>query len=105
MKEKKLPPPQYHTNGFTTVALYNNYLEREATSKKLQQPISDEFTNLYEIELANSIVNEPDPSKKSLQLILLNLIKDKLQNSDWFIDRESKSRIIAHRRGNHISLD
>lgn len=99
-----LPAPEYHTNGFTTVALYNNYLQREARIKKLQQPLSDEFTNLYEIELKTNIVSEPDSSKKSVQSILLNLIKDKLQNLEWFIDRDSKSRITVHRKGNHISM-
>ena len=105
MQAANLPTPQYHTNGFTTVALYNNYLEREARIRKLQQPVSDEFTNLYEIELKHSIVSEPNSSRKSIQSILLNLIKDKLHNLDWFIDRDNKSRITAHRRGNHISLD
>lgn len=104
MYDAGLPTPQYHTNGFTTVALYNNYIEREARIKKLQQPISDEYTNLYEIELKNNIVSEPN-SQKSVQSILLNLIKDKLQNLDWFIDRDSKSRVTAHRKGNHLPQD
>lgn len=105
MQAAGLPHPQYHTNGFTTVALYNNYLEREAIIKKLQKPVSDEYTNLYEIELKHNIVSEPDPSQKSVQFILLNLIRDKLHNLEWFNDRDSKSRIIAHRKGNHLPID
>lgn len=105
MKGAALPPPKYRTNGYTMVVLYNNYLEREARIKKLQQPASDEFTNLYKIDVKNNVVNEPDASTKSIQSILLNLLKDKLQNLDWFIDHDKASRVVAHRKGNHIPID
>jgi predicted HTH transcriptional regulator len=105
MKQLGLPAPLYHTNGFTTVVLYNNYTEREAKIRKLQQPLSDEFTNLFPIDLEYNAVSEPDSSDKSTQSHLLNLIKDKLQNLDWFIDRDRASRITAHRKGQHVSLD
>jgi predicted HTH transcriptional regulator len=100
-----LPAPQYQTNGFTTVILFNNYLEREAKIKKMQQPLADEFTNLFEIDLQHNIVSEPDPNNRSISIILLNLIKDKLQNLNWFIDRDKSSRIVAHQKGKHIIID
>lgn len=100
-----LPAPEYITNGHTTVILYNNYKEREARIKKIQQPVLDEFTNLFEIDLKHNIVSEPDQNNKSISTILLSLVKDKLQNKGWFIDRDKSSRIVAHQRGNHIIFD
>ncbi len=105
MLKVSLPAPQYKTNGFTTVVLYNNYIERESRIKMLQQPLSDELTNLFEIEVRYNIDNELDQNDQNISIALLNLIKDKLQNLNWFIDRDKSSRIIAHQKGKHTPLD
>ncbi|MEO8666589.1 MAG: RNA-binding domain-containing protein, partial [Ignavibacteria bacterium] len=103
MKAALLPPPAYKTNGFTTVILYNNYKEREARIRKISQPLSGEYTNLFEVNLATNELREPEEPNKSTQSILLGLIRDKLLAVGWFIDRNKKSRIVAHQRGKNIS--
>jgi len=102
MKTALLPPPLYHTNGFTTVTLYNNYLEREARIKKISQPLTGEYTNLFEIELHTNQLGEPEDESKTLQSVLLGLIRDKLLALGWFIDHDKKSRITAHQKGKNI---
>lgn len=102
MKNASLPPPLYNTNGFTTVTLYNNYIEREARIKKLSQPLTGEYINLFEIELHVNELNESGDENKTLQSVLLGLVKDKLLALNWFIDRDKKSRITAHQRGKNI---
>ncbi len=103
MKEAHLPSPEFETNGFTKVTLYNNSVEREARINKLTQPLTGEYTNLFEIQIAIKQVSEPEVPEKSLQTILLGLIKDKLNALGWFLDREGKSRITAHQKARNIS--
>jgi predicted HTH transcriptional regulator len=104
MAKAGLPAPEYKTNGNTFVALFNNFRERESKIEKYQRPYSEEHTNLFPIELEENDENGIDQSAKSIQTTLIRLIKDKFQNLDWFIDRDNKSRIVVHKRGNHISL-
>jgi predicted HTH transcriptional regulator len=105
MKQLGLPAPVYNTNGFTNVILYNNYREREARIKRMQQPLSQEFTNLFPLDVEYRSEDDEFSDNKSVNRNVLNLIKDKLQNLGWFIDRDKASRITAHIRGHHISLD
>ncbi|MEZ4777625.1 MAG: Piwi domain-containing protein [Bacteroidia bacterium] len=105
MKELKLPAPRYSTNGFTTVKLFNDSVNREARIRQLQQPLSDEFTNLFPIEFQYHTLQEPDPLSYSIQIQLLHLIRDKLRNLGWYIDKEKKSRITVHQRGKNLKIN
>lgn len=104
MANAGLPAPEYKTNGNTFVALFNDYLEREAKLKHIQKPQSEEHTNLFLIQLDEHDENNNNLSTQSIQTTLIGLIKDKFQNLGWFIDRDNKSRIVVHKRGNHITL-
>lgn len=104
MQRMNLPSPTYHTNGYTTVALYNNSQEREAVYKQLSSiPQNTEYANLFKINILYKDQSQTY-SLSEIRKEALGLLKDKLQNNAWFIDRDKTLRFTAHRRGNSVSL-
>lgn len=105
MRTMQLPEPSYTTNGYTQVILRNNYQEREARYKAFSQPAPSEYTNLFALT-PHAKNNQPiEESLYDLRSQIFGLLKNKLQNTGWIIDRDSFSRITVHRKGNHIPLD
>jgi len=107
MLDMGLPSPEFILNGNNTnLALFNNFKEREEKIKRLNDPedTSTEFSNLFKLNINRKIEDE-DFTIWDIRKLLLNLLKDKLQNSGWFIDRIIASRIIAHLKGRNFRLD
>lgn len=105
MLDLKLPAPQFATNGFTTVTLFNNYQQREERQRRLTNTLSHEFSNLFPIEISFQMVAEGGHDLFLIKQQIENLFKDKLTNSGWFIDHTRAGRVVAHQKGQDIPLD
>jgi predicted HTH transcriptional regulator len=100
MEKKGLKSPEYDTNGFTTVSLYNNFIERERQNN-LNNSIT-ETSNLYELD----IQQKHDSSKiEDFYKLIKNLFVDKINNKNWMIDKFEHGQIEAHRKGDKINID
>ncbi|MEM9984864.1 MAG: RNA-binding domain-containing protein, partial [Bacteroidota bacterium] len=104
VKEMNLPAPQFKTNGYTAVTFFNQYKEREARYKAFSQPQPREFTNLYPLQVESMKAEGIDEDPWELRRQLLLLLKNKLQNVGWFIDRDGYARLTTHRKGHQFSI-
>ncbi len=107
MQKMKLPPPHYKTNGFTKVTFQNKYKEREEEYYAQQYspiPLAHEFCNLYKISIFSNNDENTNYDLKDVRQQVITLLKDKLQNSNWFIDSEYGLRVVAHQKGKYIDL-
>lgn len=102
MLAMNLPAPNYRTNGFTDVTFYNNYIDREARYNTFSKQLTHEFCNLFKINIFNNKSESYNLKEVRKQLIVL--LKDKLQNSNWFIDSEYGLRVVAHKKKTNIDL-
>ncbi len=102
MRAMQLSAPHYRTNGSTDVLFYNNYVEREAKYYSFNKQLENEFTNLYKVTVFSNNNTNYDLNEVRRQTI--SLFKDKLKNSNWFIDSEFGLRIVAHPKGKHLEL-
>lgn len=100
-----LPAPRYKTNGYTLVTFYNNYKVREAKYHAFSKQLTNESCNLFRINIFNKNENSTSYPLREVKEQIFKLLKDKLQNSGWFIDSEFGHRIVAHPKGNYIELN
>jgi predicted HTH transcriptional regulator len=105
MEQLGLPAPVYRvTPAQTKVILYNNSAEREALIRSSSAPRTTEFTNLFPLGFSSETEAIDLVSMRSRRTELLNILAQSLQSHDWFIDRISHSRIIAHKRGIELPI-
>ncbi len=104
MQKMGLPAPAYKTNGYTQVTFENLYREREARYRGTSQAAGPEFTNLYPVHIASSLDKELEESVWDLRGQVMSLLKNKFQNTGWFLDRAGYSRITVHQKGHHTKL-
>lgn len=105
MQKLDLPAPEYHTNGETILILKNNIEERRKRFFSHDAPTrsSGEYINLFEIKITGTDTTQYD--KDILQKELLGVLKDNLQNNQWYIDKFSKGRLLLHQQGKSVTLD
>ena len=103
MNKLQLPPPSYKTNGITSVMLKNDARKREAKFRQLPGDTTTEYTNLYPFLITFREGSSYDIN--DLKNSILELLRNKLENSGWFIDRSKHARIIAHRKGNKLTIN
>lgn len=100
MAALELPAPMYRlSDNQTELILISNAESREASLTPTSPTRSTEFTNLYPLNITRG--RQP-ASKEDFRLRykeFLTVFRDVLRANDWYIDRFSFSRIIAHRRG------
>ncbi|MDE2646519.1 MAG: Piwi domain-containing protein [Bacteroidota bacterium] len=100
MTALSLPEPQYRLGANETLLkLENNSAEREAAIRAASQIKSTEFANLFPLSIR---IGDNPISHQVLMghyKELSGMLRDALVGNDWFIDRFSFSRIVAHRRG------
>ena len=102
MEKLELPPPHYWTDQYTTVTLYSKFderLEKYAVKAVIE---TEEYANLFQLEQSNGYTSSSD--FKDLRRSILWAIKNALLNHEWFIDRLSFGRIVAHRKGYSLPL-
>jgi len=105
MEKIGLPAPYYKTEENTVVILYNKAVEREAKFSSASIVESQEFTNLFSIQIQN--IGDQTISKEGLYELKKNLLvalRDALIGHSWVIDRFSFSRIIAYKANNSLPL-
>lgn len=107
MLDMGLASPEFILTGnYTKLVLFNNFKEREEKIKRLIGPedTNTEFANLFKLNI-NTKIEDEEFTIWDIRNLLLNLLRDKLQNSGWFIDRIKFFRIIAHLKGKNFKLD
>jgi len=109
MTDMRLPSPSFIIDGNKTrLALFNNLVEREERIRRQNEPnledINTEFSNLFKLNIESKTEKE-ELDIWEIKKLLFSLLKDKLQNSGWFIDRVNASRIIAHLKGVSFKMD
>ncbi len=104
MAKLNLPPPKYRlTESQTILKLESNAQERDAALLSQSVARSTEFTNLYPMTIQEGAKSLDAKAFNIRYREFLTTFRDILRAHDWYIDRFSFSRIIAHRRG--ASLD
>jgi predicted HTH transcriptional regulator len=100
MKKASLPPPSYEvTEAQTTLTLISDAPKREALLRLNTGGIaSTEYANLYPLMLVSEQLDTAavawEPRRKEITAAL----RGSLEAHDWFIDRSTYGRIVAHRR-------
>ena len=102
MEKLELPPPHYHTDQYTTVALYSKFDERLEKYALKTITETQEYANLFPLEQSSHPVSRRE--FQELRGNILTAIKDALLNNGWFIDHISFGRIVCHRKGNPLPL-
>ena len=106
MKRLGLPAPIYRIGeSQTTVVLFNNAKDREATFRLAAISESTEFANLFPLTFvseSNETLSIDELSNRYIDI--MNGLKDALSSHGWFIDSSKFSKLIAHRQGINISL-
>jgi len=106
MAELGLPAPEYTvTEADTTVVLYNNAVEREASFLAGSQVETTEFTNLYPLIFdGERIMETARENRDRRRHEFLSALKDKLNATGWYVDSMKFGVLTAHRRGNALPL-
>lgn len=106
MKRLNLPAPIYRiSESQTTVILFNNAQEREATFRLSAISESTEFANLFPLTFVSESDETFSVNEVSDRYIeIMTSLKDALSNHGWYIDSFRFSKLIAHRQGIHIPL-
>ena len=102
MENLELPAPHYHTDQYTTVTLHSRFDERLEKYALKTVTETQEYANLFLLEQSRDGISRGE--FKEFRKNILIAIKDALLNKGWFIDNFGFSRIIAHRKGNHLQL-
>lgn len=102
-----LPSPHYKTSQTrTVVTLHNNVTVREALLRQAAQAQTvAEYTNLFPLSFTTED-NVPVSSStlQNRRKDFLTFLQDALAAKGWFVDESGYGRIVAHRRGQQISL-
>lgn len=102
MEQLGLPAPYYETEQYTKVTLHNRANERLERYTLKAGTETQEYANLFPLEQSSYPISREN--FKELRRNVLTAIKDALLNHDWFIDRFSFGRIVAHRKGSSLLL-
>ena len=97
-----LPAPEYQTDQYTTVTLYSEFDERLEKSALKTVTETQEYANLFPLDYSSSFMSREE--FRELRGKILTAIKDTLLGHEWFIDRFSFGRIVAHRQGISLPL-
>jgi predicted HTH transcriptional regulator len=99
-----LPPPRYRlSENETLIKLESNASEREAAILAASQTKPTEFCNLFPLQIRQGERPASAESFNTHYGEFMRAFRDVLTARDWFVDRFSFGRIIAHRRG--VELD
>lgn len=101
----KLPAPSYRLfENETLLKLESRADEREAALRATAKVASTEFTNIHLLNIRQGT----EPARSSDFRIryneFLKALRDSLIAKEWYIDRCSFSRIVAHRRGAELPI-
>ena len=104
MTALNLPSPWYRlSENETLVKLESRAPEREAAILAASQTKSTEFCNLFLLQIRQGERPASAESFNTHYGEFMKAFRDVLAAHDWFVDRLSFGRIIAHRRG--VELD
>lgn len=105
MRKLDLPAPEYQTNSETILILKNNIEERRKRFFSHDAPTrsSSEYMNLFAIKITGTGITQYN--RDILQKELLGVLKDNLQNNQWYVDKFSKGRLLLHQQGKFITLN
>ena len=102
MEKLDLPPPHYQTGQYTTVTLESKFDERLEKYALKTVTETGEYINLFPLEQSKDRMSQGE--FRELRGDILTAIKDALLGHEWFIDRLSFGRIVAHRKGNPLRM-
>ena len=99
MEKVGLPAPRYRvTASQTRVTLYSNAAEREALLRSPSGSGGSEFTNLFPIRFVSDQGGVNLSDLRSRKGELLKAFENTLESRDWFVDKSSRGRAVAHKR-------
>lgn len=100
-----LPPPWYRlSENETLIKLESKAPEREAAILAASQAKSTEFCNLFPLKIRQGERPASAESFNTHYGEFMKAFRDVLAAHDWFVDRFSFGRIIAHRRGVELEI-
>lgn len=105
MSRLDLPAPSYKlSDNQTALILESNSEIRETVLQSLHPENSTEFANLFPLKILQGKVLAEKEAFQIRYKEFLTTLRDFLLARDWYIDRFSFSRIIAHRRGSQLDI-
>jgi len=105
MQVLQLPAPSYLLfEHETLLKLENKAEEREAAIRASTHAPKTEYTNLYLLDIRQGSSVAPNGEFRLRYGEFVKGLRDSLVAKDWYIDRSSFSRIVAHRRGAELPI-